>query len=366
MNSLRITAKLKKSFFGGIFSNVAIQDKINFARHLSIVIKAGLPILKGLQMIQKQTSSRVLVKIIGQMITDVSGGQFLAASLERFPNVFDGFFTNIVRVGETSGTLSQNLLYLAEELKKSHDLKNKIRSAMIYPIIIMIATVVLVSFLIFFAFPKILPLFASLNVELPLPTKILIAVSSFMLANGLSVLVGVVLFAIGLRALFLVDAVRFLFHKALLYLPIFGTLAIQINIANFTRILAVLLRGGIKIVEAVTITSATFENLVYRRSLIAAAEEVKKGEQIAHYLSKEKKMYPMLLTGLVEIGENTGNLEDNLSYLAEYYRDEAENGIGNLTALIEPMLLLTMGLIVGFVAISIITPIYKITQGVGH
>jgi type IV pilus assembly protein PilC len=365
MNSSPIAAKATKGFFGSFFSSVAIQDKINFARHLSIVVKAGMPILKGLEMIQRQTSSKRLVKIIGQMIIDVSNGQFLAASLERFPNVFDGFFINIVRVGETSGTLAQNLLYLAEELKKSHDLKNKVRSAMIYPMIIMIATVILVSFLIFFAFPKILPLFASLNVELPLPTKILIAVSSFMVANGLYVLVGAVVLAIGIRVLFLIEKARFLFHKALLYLPIFGTLAIQINIANFTRILAVLLRGGIKIVEAVTITSSTFENLAYRRSLVAAAEEVKKGEQLAHYLSKEKKMYPMLLAGLVEIGENTGNLEDNLSYLAEYYRDEAETGIGNLTALIEPMLLLTMGMVVGFVAISIITPIYKITQGVG-
>jgi type IV pilus assembly protein PilC len=354
---LSLFTKIQHGFFGGFLSGVAVQDKINFARHLSIV--------KGLEMIQRQTSSRGLVKIIGQMITDVTNGQFLAASLERFPNVFDGFFINIVRVGETSGTLAQNLLYLAEELKKAYDLKSKIRSAMIYPIIIMIATVVLVSFLVFFAFPKILPLFASLSVELPLPTKILITVSSFFIANGLSVLVGVILFFVALRALFLVGPIRFLFHKILFYIPIFGTLTVQINVANLTRTLAVLLRGGIKIVEAATITSSTFENLVYRRALIAAAEDVKKGEQLAHYLMQDKKIFPMLFSGLVEIGENTGNLEDNLTYLADYYRDEAETSIRNLTSLIEPLLLLSMGMIVGFVAISIITPIYKITQGVG-
>src|SRR3989338_1124543 len=133
------------------------------------------------------------------MITDVSNGQFLSIILGRYPNVFDGFFVNIVRVGETSGTLAQNLLYLAEELKKAYDLKNKVRSVMIYTLIICIATVVLVSFLVFFAFPKTLPLFASLNVELPLPTKILITVSSFLIANGLYVLVGAVLSLIALR-----------------------------------------------------------------------------------------------------------------------------------------------------------------------
>lgn len=353
------------NFFGGFLKSVAVQDKINFARHLSIVIKAGLPILEGLKMIQKQTDSKMLISIIGKVIADVSNGQFLAASLARFPNVFDGFFINIVRVGEASGTLSQNLLYLAQEMKKSYDLKNKIRSAMIYPVIIMFATATLTSFLVFFAFPKILPIFASLHVELPLPTKILIAVSSFALENGLYLAGGIIAALIGFRLLLMVSSVRFLFHMLLFALPVLSTLTIEINMANFTRVLSVLLRGGINIVEAVTITANTFENLVYRRALLSAAEEIKKGEQLALYLSEHKKIFPLLLSGLVEIGENTGNLEDNLVYLADYYRDETELGIQNLTSLIEPLLLLSMGLVVGFVAISIITPIYKITQSVG-
>lgn len=354
-----------KRFFGGFLNGVSVQNKINFARHLSIVIKAGLPILEGLKMIQKQTESKNLIRIIGQIIIDVSNGQFLATSLERFPEVFDGFFVNIIRVGETSGTLAANLLYLSEELKKADDLKKKVRSAMIYPIIIMIATVSLISFLVFFAFPKILPLFASLNVDLPLPTKILIAISSFFLANGLWVLGGIVIVIVGLRGLLMVPPVRLMSHKLLLSTPIFSRLSMEINIANFTRILAVLLRGGIKIVEAVSITAYTTENLVYRKELLTAAEEVKRGEQLARYLGTRRKIFPILLSGLIEIGENTGNLEDNLSYLADYYREEAEAGIQNLTVLIEPIMLLTMGLLVGFVAISIITPIYKITQGVG-
>lgn len=350
----------------GPFRRVSTQEKINFARHLSIVIKAGLPILEGLRMIRKQTVPRNLLRVIDQVIIDVSNGQFLATSLERFPEVFDGFFVNIVRVGEASGTLAGNLLYLAEEMKKSHDLINKVRSAMVYPLIIMLATVSLTSFLVFFVFPKILPIFASLHVQLPLPTKILIVVAEFFLANFPWILAGLIVVFMGLKILLSIDPVRFLLDKALFALPIFSELTIEINMANFTRVLAVLLKGGIKIVEALNVTALTFDNLVYRRELALAAEEIKKGGQLAKYLSLHKRIFPPLLSGLIEIGENTGNLEDNLNYLSEYYREEAELSIKNLTILIEPMMLLVMGLIVGFVAISIITPIYSITQGVGR
>ena len=347
------------------FRSVKIQDKINFARHLSIVIKAGLPILDGLKMIRKQTESKNLLRVIDRIMIDISNGQFLATSLERFPETFDEFFVSIVRVGEASGTLAGNFLYLAEELKKSRDLRNKIRSAMVYPLIIMLSTVVLTSVLVFFVFPKILPIFAGLHVELPLTTKILIVVAGFLTANGIWILAGLVLFFILIRILLSVDSIRFLLDKALFALPIFSELTIETNMANLTRVLSVLLKGGIKIVEAVNITAQTFDNLVYRRALMSAAEEIRKGEQLAHYLSAHKHIFPLLLSGLIEIGENTGNLEDNLSYLSEYYRDEAETSIKNLTTLIEPLTLLAMGLVVGFVAISIITPIYQITQGVG-
>lgn len=356
--------KILRKFFRGLFARVPVQDKINFARHLAIVIKAGLPILEGLKIIRRQTTSRKFLSIIDQVVVDVSNGQFLAASLARFPEVFDDFFINIVRVGETSGTLASNLTYVAEEMKKSQEFRSKVRSAMIYPVIIMFATIGLISFLMFFAFPKLLPLFASLNIELPLPTKILIAVSTFMIANGAWIAAGAVLLFVCARILLLVPSVSYLLDKALFYVPVVGGLSKAVNMANFTRVFSVLLRGGIKIVEATTITAQTFDNLVYRRTLLEAAERVKKGEQIAQYLHYHRNIFPPLLVGLIEIGENTGNLIENLEYLSEYYRDEAEQSLKDLTTVLEPLLLLAMGLIVGFVAISVITPIYKITQGV--
>ena len=234
---------------------------------------------------------------------------------------------------------------------------------MIYPVIIMISTVSLVSFLIFFAFPKLLPLFESLNVELPWPTKILIVFSTFTINYWPMILVSIAGIFIIFKVLFLFSPIRYLFDKTLFYLPVISRLVINVNMANFTRVLAVLFKGGVKIVEAITITSKTFDNMVYRRDLLVAADEVKKGEQLAKYLTLRKRFFPLLLSGLIEIGESTGNLEENLEYLAEYYREEAELGIHDVTALLEPLLLLTMGLVVGFVAISVVMPIYQITQG---
>ncbi len=357
--------KLKR-FLISVFriGGVPVQEKINFARHLSIVIKSGLPILEGLRLIKRQTASKTVISVIDQIIIDVGNGQFLAASLSKYPHVFDDFFVSIVQVGEASGTLTQNLAYLADELKKSHDLKNKIRSVMIYPIIIMVATSGLVSFLAFFAFPKILPLFASLHVQLPLSTRILIFTASFLLTNGLYVAVGLIVLFIAVKILLTLHPVKFLSNRLLLSLPVFSKIVIDVNMANFTRILSVLLRGGIKIVEAVNITSQTFSNLVYKEELARAAEGIRRGDQLAKYLAHDRKVFPLLLSGLIEIGENTGNLEDNLTYLADYYREEAEMSINNLTIFVEPLLLLFMGLVVGFVAVSIITPIYQITQGI--
>lgn len=355
-----------KHFLASTFGIGAIptQEKINFARHLSIVIRAGLPILEGLRLIRKQTGSSTLVSVIDQIVVDVGNGQFLANSLAKNPQIFDDFFINIVRVGETSGTLASNLQYLADELKKANDLKNKVRSALIYPVIIMFVTSGLVSFLVFFAFPKILPLFSSLHVQLPLTTRILIFTASFFLDYWPYIIGGLIVLFIVMKIFLSLRPIKFASDRMLLALPIFSKIVIDVNMANFTRILSVLLKGGIRIVEAVNITSETFANLVYKEGLKKAADGIRKGDQLATYLARDRKIFPLLLSGLIEIGENTGNLEDNLLYLADYYREEAEGSIVTLTTLIEPILLLLMGLVVGFVAISIITPIYQLTQGV--
>ncbi|MEK7546800.1 MAG: type II secretion system F family protein [Patescibacteria group bacterium] len=356
--------KRGKFFWSRIFSRVSDQEKINFARHLSLTIRAGLPLMDALRIMKKQTQSKTLDAVIGDLMDGVENGQFLAQVLEKHKNIFNDFFVSIVRIGEQSGTLPQNLLYLSEEMKKSKDLKTKIRSAMVYPVIIFLATIGITALLTFSIFPKVLPIFSSLRIELPLTTKILIAVFNFMLNYWLIMALGFAavfaLFRISIRF----QPIKYFFHKFLFYIPVISSMTINIAMSNFTRTMGVLLKSGVRIVEAIKVTAYTMDNLVYRKILLDAADSVGRGEQFVALISKDKKLFPVILSSLIEIGESTGNLEDNLFYLSEYYSEEVGITVSNLTSLLEPLLLLVMGIIVGFVALSIITPIYEVTSGV--
>lgn len=351
------------ALFGGHLSQ---QDKINFTRHLAIIIKAGLPLLEGLKIIRRQTGSTFLLKVIDQLIIDVNNGQSLARGLKRYEKIFGVFFINIVEVGENSGTLADNLLYLAEEMKKSKALRGKVKAAMIYPAILFVMTVVVSSFLTFFIFPKLLSVFDNLNTELPWSTQILIGTLGFLKSYLVYIVIGSVLLFILFRFALRLPKVKFAFDRTVLSIPVVAPLAINTSMANFSRILALLLKSGIKIVEAVIIVSDTFDNAVYRTKFKQAAEEIRSGGSLAEFLGKDRAIFPTILAAMVEVGESTGNLDENLFYLSDYYTEEVDNSLKNLTALIEPLIIMIMGLVVGFVALSIITPIYSITQSISR
>lgn len=355
------------SLYSKLFDRIPLQDRINFARHLALVIKAGLPIYNGLSIIRSQTESKTLQKIIDSLIVDVNNGKFLADGLEKYEYLFGNFFINIVRVGETSGTLSKNLLYLADELKRSQSLQTKVRSAMVYPVVILIATLAVASFLTFYIFPKLIPVFSSLNVTLPITTQIMLWTLNAAQQYGIYIGIAIVAVVVVLRILMVqLRGLRYFVDKVTLHLPVLSTVIVGVNMVNFARVLSLLLKSGIKIVEALTVTAATFNNEVYKDALAASEDEMRKGGELGTYLATEPSLFPPLVSGMVKIGETTGNLEDNLEYLAEYYDDEVDVRLHSLTSLLEPLMLMFMGLLVGFVALSIITPIYSISQGLSH
>ena len=335
-----------------IWSPVSFQEKINFARHLSVAIKSSMPVLEALRLIRRQTGSKAFAVVIDQIINDVNNGQFLAQSMERFNYIFGNLFVNMVRVGESSGNLSQSLLFL-----------NRIRSAMIYPAVIFFATVSITAFLTFFIFPKIMPVFTSLRVELPLTTRILIQVLHFLQAHGITFGIAIAVLIVAIRLMLLVRPIHFIFDRFILYVPVLSRVTVNVTLANFTRSLGVLLKSGMTIVDALTIARGTFHNLYYQREIEFLIESVKKGESMTRYFESKPKLFPAMMTGMIQVGESTGNLEENLGYLAEFYEGEVNDSVSNLTTVIEPLLLLFMGFLVGFVALSIMTPIYKITQG---
>lgn len=357
-NKNSIGGKLRK-----IFLRLPLAEKILFTKHLSMMIQAGMPEIESLRLIRRQAKSRSFIYILDRVLKDLENGQFLSVSLAPFINIFGDLFINIIKIGEASGTLSENLNYLSTELKKSQQLRKKIQSAIIYPIVILVATVGVTGALVFFVLPKIMPIFASLNVKLPITTRILIGVSNALYNYWLWILLGFAAFIIVIVLLLKIRIIRFAYHRFIIFLPIIGGIAKSANMANFSRTLGLLLKSGVTIVEALNIAGNSLPNLVYQREIHNAAQRVKSGESINKYLTERERFFPPTISRMIEVGETTGNLDTNLLYLAEFYENEVDEATKNLSSILEPLMLLVMGGIVGFVAISIITPIYEVTQG---
>ncbi|MEK7146654.1 MAG: type II secretion system F family protein [Patescibacteria group bacterium] len=349
--------------FRKIFLRIPLAEKILFTKHLSMMIQAGMPEIDSLRLIRRQARSRSFIFILDKVLKDLENGQFLSVSLSQFIHIFGDLFINIIKIGEASGTLAENLNYLSTELKKSQQLRQKIRSAIIYPIVILVATVGVTGALVFFVLPKIMPIFASLNVKLPLTTRILIGFSNALYNYWHWILLGLAVLAIIFILLLKIRMIRFGIHRILIFIPIIGSISKSANMANFSRTLGLLLKSGVTIVEALNIAADSLPNLVYKREIHNTAQRVKSGESINKYLSEQEQFFPPTISRMIEVGETTGNLDNNLLYLAEFYENEVDETTKNLSSILEPLMLLVMGGIVGFVAVSIITPIYEVTQG---
>ena len=341
---------------------MSVREKVLFAKRLAFLIHSGTPILSALRVLQKQSRSPGKSRILGQVMEDVSNGQYLSTSLGKFPNIFDPFAINLIRIGEESGTLNENLVYLAEEMNKKQELRRKVIGAMVYPIFIIIATLGVAGLLTIYIFPKILPVFASLSAKLPITTRILIWVNSFLLNYGLYLVLGLVALIIGVMLLLRLEKVKYWTHRSVLRLPLIGALSQNYQMANMCRTLGVLLKSDVRIVKAFNITAQTTSNLVYKKELYQVAESVSCGDKITACMENKPKLFPHIMTHSIDIGETTGKLDETLDYLSEMYGADVEDMTKNLSTAIEPVLMTFMGLLVGFIAISIITPIYEITQ----
>lgn len=345
------------------FVRFPIKEQVHFAKRLSFLIGAGVSILDSLTMLKNQARSSSQKYIYGSVITDVTNGLFLSAGLAKFERFFGTFAINIIKVGETSGSLTQNLNYLADELRKKEALRKKVVGALIYPIFITIATLILAGSLTVFIFPKVMPIFKSLDVGLPITTVILLAISDFLSAYGLHLMGGIIIFVIIIRLMIrTLPPFRFIMHRVSLHLPIFGKLMKYYFMTNFCRTLGLLLKSGVNVVEAIEITGDTLGNDVYKAECKKIAKIVMRGEKISTHLSKRPFLFPDFTAHLIAVGEETGSLSDTLIYLSEMYESETSDMTNNLSNSIEPVLMIFMGLIVGFVAVSVIAPIYEVTQ----
>jgi type IV pilus assembly protein PilC len=345
-----------------LFMWFSLKERITFIKQLSILIRAGIPILAALRMLQQQSKSKTFTTLINQVIEAVENGQYLATALAKFKRLFGELTINIISIGEISGNLSSNLDHLAITLKKQQTLHRKVMGAAVYPIFIVIATIGITIMLTVFFFPKLIPIFKSVNYNLPWTTKFLIFISGFMQHNWVWVILGLVTLVVGVILLLRIKKVRFWYDATLLTLPLLKN-PIQIyNATNMCRTLGLLLKSGVGIIQAFHITSSTTSNVIYKAQLQNIADNLTKGEKISTYMHEKSKWFPIIMGQMVAVGESTGKLSETFIYLADIFEEEMDDLTKNLSTTIEPLLLIFMGVLVGFVAISIITPIYGITQ----
>lgn len=346
-------------------TKLSTKKQTFFAKRLSFLIKSEVAMVESISLIRDQTKSKSEINIFNKIIADVKNGKSLAASLERCDGSFGNFAINIIKAGESSGTLTENLNYLADELKKKEQLRKKIMGALLYPIIITVATFGITGFLVGYIFPKITPVFASLKVKLPLSTRMIIGLTDIFRNYGIYIILGIIVIIIASVIIIKKNQkIRFFIDGLILRIPLSGPIAKNYNLTNTCRTLGILLKSGISVTEALTITSNTTENLQYKKAFYDVSRGVSKGKPISELISIYPNLFPPMLGHMIAVGEKSGNLSNTLIYLSEFYENEFDDQTKNLSSSIEPVLMVIMGVMVGFVAISVITPIYEITTNI--
>lgn len=336
-----------------------------FTRHLATMIKAGIPIAESLKTLSDQTKSKEFKKVINTVLADVDNGQPLAKSLSKHPKVFDKFYVSLIEVSEESGSLDENLEFISKQLAKNYSLKKKIQTAMLYPTIIFVAATVMGGFISLFVLPQLVGFFDAFEIELPLATKILLFIANAFKNYGILIIIGFVALIAFFQMLIRLPFIKPKWHALILNFPLMGNFIKDSNLAQFSRNFGVLIKSGVPISKAITVTAETLSNLKYKNDLILIGTSLTQGSDISTAMASKKfSEFPPLVYKMIEVGEKTGKLDESLLYLGDYYEEEIDNFSKNLTTVLEPIMLIVIGLVVGFVALAIITPIYQLTGSI--
>jgi len=342
---------------------ISLNQKALLAKNLAVMQKSGIDIVESLSIIIDSTQGR-LRKILEDILISVKSGNTLAESFARHPSVFSGIFISSIYAGEKSGTLGENLENLSETLKKEKQLLDKIRGAMFYPMIVLVASFGLAMAMSFLILPKIIPLFEGLHMELPWTTQLLIKFSNFINNNQFILFWSIIL---GITFLTVLSKQKFshpVTHWILLHFPIIRNLVRNTNLSRFSRIFGSLLRSGLSIDEALSVTEKSLDNYYYKKVLRDVSLRIKKGVKASESLKQHQNLFPKMVSRMVYVGEESGKMEETLLYISDFYEEEVDNSTKALSTALEPILLLFIGVVVGFLAISIITPIYNITGNI--
>lgn len=352
----------RPSIFSFFTSRVPVLERVLFTRYFALMLRAGLDIKSSLATLQKQTGSRALSRAIAATYQGVERGQSLAESMRPYPHAFPDMFVGFIGVGETTGKLQETLEVLAAQLQKEFELRRAVRGGMLYPIVIVTALVAVGTAMMIFVVPKLVDIFAGFNVELPLLTRILIASSKFFSHYWYIVLAVVIIFSSLAWWLMKMPIVKKQVMRALLFFPILGPIMKDINVARFARNLGSLLASGVAFAEALTILAKNTPHPVYAEVFHTAEEYVKQGKSLSEFFATKERLFPPLVVNIMGVGEQTGELSAVLQEVASFYEGEVDQTMKNLTSIMEPVLMIAIGLAVGALAISIISPIYSLVN----
>lgn len=345
----------------GSFKKVTDTEITNFTRQLSTMITAGLPLTEALNILKAQTQNKQFTIIQESILHDIEGGGSFADSLQKHPKTFSKIYISLVRAGEASGLLDTILARLAENLEKDREFKAKTRGAMIYPMIVVIAITVVMFIMMIFVIPRLTGMYKDMGVELPGPTKFLIATSNFFVNFWWLMIGGGVVAYFAYKQYVKTESGRKYVDQLMYRIPVFGKIRRESALTEFARTLGLLVGAGIPIIEALNIVSDSVGDKVYYDSIRNAARDVEHGAPLSVPISRDTN-FPPILSQMVKVGEETGKLDEVLIKISKYFEAEAENLIKNLTTALEPFILIFLGIGVAFLVLSIILPIYKLTS----
>ncbi|MEA3357097.1 MAG: type II secretion system F family protein [Patescibacteria group bacterium] len=343
---------------------VPIDDKVIFMRQFSTMISAGLPMAQALEILAVQATNPLFKKVLDEVLAEVESGTSLTKAFKNQPGVFDDIVLNLIKAGEDSGKLEEICKRLADELEHRRDFQNKIKSAMIYPIIISVVIVIVVTLVMLFMIPAVSEMYSEFGGELPMLTQILVAISDFMVRFWwlcLLVLVGI---AAGIKYYLSTETGKKVFDNLKLKFPVFGDLNVKIQLAQFTQTLTLLVSSGIAILDALDLVADSLNNYWFEQAVKTIAREVEKGSSLALPMSREER-FPLIVSQMVGVGEETGELDGVLKKMAEYYVDEVNRMTDNLATMMEPFMLVIMGVVIGFIAVAVYLPMFSLANVLG-
>lgn len=348
----------------GLGDTVKTRDIVVFTRQLATMIDAGLPIVQSLEILSTQSESRKLRTIVRQIKEDVEAGATFTDALRKHPKLFDELFVSMVSAGEAGGVLDTILLRLSAYMEKTMNLKRKIRGAMIYPATVITVAVGVTAVLLIWVIPVFAELFSSFGQALPAPTQFVIDLSNFTVAYLHYIVGAIVLSAVVIRQIYRTERGRLAMDAMFLQVPVFGDLLRKSAVARFTRTLSTLVSSGVPILDALLITARTAGNKVIERAVLSTRSSVSEGNTIAEPLEKSK-VFPPMVCHMVAVGESTGALDSMLQKIADFYEEEVDNMVANLTTLMEPIVIVVLGTIIGGLVISMYLPIFRLGSVIG-